>query len=39
MVTKVMLKQYAESNSIAIYDYYVDDGFREQTLKDHHLRR
>ena len=24
---KVMLKQYAESNSIAIYDYYVDDGF------------
>ena len=22
-----MLKQYAESNSIAIYDYYVDDGF------------
>ena len=24
---KVMLKQFAESNSIAIYDYYVDDGF------------
>ncbi|MSA99739.1 DUF4368 domain-containing protein [Finegoldia sp. BIOML-A3] len=24
---KVMLKQYAESNSIAIYDYYVDDGY------------
>lgn len=22
-----MLKQFAESNSIAIYDYYVDDGF------------
>ena len=22
-----MLKQYAESNSIAIYDYYVDDGY------------
>ena len=24
---KVMLKQFAESNSIAIYDYYVDDGY------------
>ncbi|KGF31590.1 recombinase [Peptoniphilus lacrimalis DNF00528] len=24
---KVMLKQYAESNGIAIYDYYVDDGY------------
>ena len=24
---KVMLKQYAESNNIAIYDYYVDDGY------------
>ncbi|OFM52593.1 recombinase family protein [Aerococcus mictus] len=24
---KVMLKQYAESNSITIYDYYVDDGY------------
>ena len=26
---KVMLKQFAESNSIAIYDYYVDDGYSE----------
>lgn len=24
---KVMLKQFAESNGIAIYDYYVDDGY------------
>lgn len=24
---KVMLKQYAENNGIAIYDYYVDDGY------------
>ncbi|HGL8689982.1 TPA: recombinase family protein [Streptococcus agalactiae] len=24
---KVMLKQFAESNNIAIYDYYVDDGY------------
>ena len=24
---KVMLKQFAESNIIAIYDYYVDDGY------------
>ncbi|MBP2016257.1 recombinase family protein [Anaerococcus degeneri] len=24
---KVMLKQFAETNSIAIYDYYVDDGY------------
>lgn len=24
---KVMLKQFAESNSITIYDYYVDDGY------------
>lgn len=24
---KAMLKQYAEKNSIAIYDYYVDDGY------------
>ena len=24
---KVMLKKFAESNSIAIYDYYVDDGY------------
>lgn len=24
---KVILKQFAESNSIAIYDYYVDDGY------------
>ena len=24
---KAMLKQYAEQNDIAIYDYYVDDGY------------
>ena len=22
-----MLKQYAEQNNIAVYDYYVDDGY------------
>ena len=30
---KAMLKQYAEQNDIAIYDYYVDDGYSGTNFK------
>lgn len=36
---KAILKQYAEEKGIAIYDYYIDDGYSGQILKDRHLKR